>query len=183
MTSESTEQVIAATRRWLEKAVIGLNLCPFAAAAYRHGLVRYRVSEQQTPEGLAEDLEQELRRLAADDPSVCETSLLIHPHVLNDFFEYNQFLDQADRTVAALGLEGELQIASFHPAYQFAGSPPDDIANYTNRSPYPMLHVLREASVHRAAASFGAVNEIGDRNMATLRKLGQAGWRALFGAE
>jgi hypothetical protein len=183
MTSESAEQVIATTRRWVEKAVIGLHLCPFAAAAYRRGLVRYRVSEQRTPEGLVEDLEQELRRLATDDPLVCETSLLIHPHVLNDFFDYNQFLDQADRTVAALGLAGELQIASFHPAYQFAGSPPDDIANYTNRSPYPMLHVLREASVHRAAATFGAVNEIGDRNMATLRKLGQAGWRTLFDAE
>jgi hypothetical protein len=100
--------------------------------------------------------------------------------VLQDFFDYNQFLDQADATVASLALNGELQIASFHPAYQFAGSQPDDIENYSNRSPYPMLHVLREASVHRATATFPQVHEIGDRNMATLRELGYAGWRELL---
>lgn len=163
--------------------MIGLRLCPFAATPYSRGLVRYRVSEQQTAEGLAEELAQELLHLAATDPAVCETSLLIHPHVLNDFLDYNQFLDQADATVAALGLTGELQIASFHPAYQFAGSAPNDIENYSNRSPYPMLHVLREASVRRAADSFPAVNEIGDRNMATLRELGEAGWRTLLNPE
>lgn len=179
----SAEQVIAATRQWVEKAVIGLRLCPFAAHAYLSGLVRYRVSEQQTAEGLAEELAQELLHLAAADPSVCETSLLIHPHVLNDFLGYNQFLDQADATVAALGLTGELQIASFHPAYQFAGSAPNDIENYSNRSPYPMLHLLREASVQRAAAAFPAVTEIGNRNMATLRELGEAGWRTLLNPE
>jgi hypothetical protein len=183
VSNESAEQVIAATRRWVEKAVIGLRLCPFAATPYRDDKVRYRVSEQHTPEGLAEDLAEELKRLAAVDPSVCETSLLIHPDVLNDFSDYNQFLDQADRTVAALGLEGELQIASFHPAYQFAGSAPNDIENYSNRSPYPMLHLLREASVQRATASFQAVHEIGDRNIATLRELGETGWRRLFDAE
>jgi hypothetical protein len=177
---ESPEQVIAKTRNWVEKAVIGLRLCPFAAAPHLRGQVRYRVSEQVTAAGLTEDLAEEFTYLAAADPEVCETSLLIHPYVLHDFLDYNQFLDQADATVASLGLTGELQIASFHPAYQFAGSAPDDIENYSNRSPYPMLHVLREASVQRAAATFPQVHEIGNRNMATLRELGDAGWRELL---
>jgi len=180
---ESVEHVIAKTRDWVEKAVIGLRLCPFAAAPYLRGQVRYRVSEQATTSGLRQDLAEELTYLAAVDPQVCETSLLIHPRVLHDFLDYNQFLDQADATVASLGLTGELQIASFHPAYQFAGSAPDDIENYSNRSPYPMLHVLREVSVQQAAATFLQVHEIGDRNMATLRELGDAGWRELLGRD
>lgn len=178
--SESAERVIAKTRDWVEKAVIGLRLCPFAATPYLRGQVRYRVSEQPTTPGLEQDLAEELTYLAAADPSVCETSLLIHPHVLHDFLDYNQFLDQADATVASLGLTGELQIASFHPAYRFAGSGPDDIENFSNRSPYPMLHVLREASVQRATATFPQVHEIGDHNMVTLRELGHAGWRELL---
>jgi hypothetical protein len=177
---ESAEHVIAETRHWVEKAVIGLRLCPFAATPYLRGQVRYRVSEQATAPKLAEDLAEELKYLAATDPEVCETSLLIHPYVLRDFLDYNQFLDQADATVASLGLEGELQIASFHPAYRFAGSAPDDIENYSNRSPYPMLHILREASVQRASMTFPEVHEIGNRNMATLRELGDAGWRELL---
>jgi hypothetical protein len=174
------ERVVAATRNWLEKAVIGLRLCPFAASPYARGLVRYWVSAQQSAEGLAEELAQELLNLAAADPHLCETSLLIHPHVLGDFLDYNQFLDQADAVVARLGLAGVLQIASFHPGYQFAGSAPDDVENYSNRSPYPMLHLLREASVERAVATCAEVNEIGTRNMATLRALGAAGFRDLL---
>ena len=177
--SESADRVIAATRNWVEKAVIGLRLCPFAASPYLRGLIRYRVSEQESPEGLAEELTEELNFLAAADPLRCETSLLIHPHVLGDFLDYNQFLDRADAAVAALGLEGELQIASFHPAYQFAGSAPNDVENSSNRSPYPMLHLLRESSV-RATATFPGVDEIGNRNMATLRELGAAGLRKLL---
>ncbi|MEO8464597.1 MAG: DUF1415 domain-containing protein [Gammaproteobacteria bacterium] len=168
------------TRNWVEKVVIGLRLCPFAAAPYQRGQVRYRVSEQTTAAGLIEDLAEELLHLASADPLVCETSLLIHPHMLHDFLDYNQFLDQADATVASLGLTGELQIASFHPAYQFAGTAPDDIENYSNRSPYPMLHVLREASVQRAAVTLARVDEITEHNIATLRKLGDAGWRELL---
>jgi hypothetical protein len=179
-TGESAEGVIAETRNWVEKAVIGLRLCPFAATPYLRGQIRYRVSQQATTSGLTQDLAEELTYLAAADPQVCETSLLIHPHVLHDFLDYNQFLDQADATVASLGLTGELQIASFHPAYQFAGTAPDDIENYSNRSPYPMLHVLREASVQWAAATFPEVHEIGNRNVAMLRGLGEAGWRALL---
>jgi hypothetical protein len=180
---DSADRVIAATRSWVEKAVIGLRLCPFAAGPYFRGQVRYRVSEQQSPEGLAEELTQELLYLAAADPLRCETSLLIHPRVLGDFLDYNQFLDQADAVVAALGLTGSLQVASFHPAYQFAGSAAHDAANCTNRSPYPMLHLLREASVRRAVATFPEVHEIGDRNMATLRELGAAGLRKLLKPE
>ena len=181
--SESADRVIAATRNWVEKAVIGLRLCPFAASPYLRGLIRYRVSEQQSPEGLAEELTQELKLLAAADPLRCETSLLIHPHVLGDFLDYNQFLDQADAAVAALGLKGELQIASFHPAYQFAGSASNDVENCSNRSPYPMLHLLRESSVRRARATFPGVNDIGNRNMATLRELGSAALQKLLNAE
>ena len=177
--SESADRVIAATRNWVEKAVIGLRLCPFAASPYLRGLIRYRVSEQESPEGLAEELTEELNFLAAADPLHCETSLLIHPRVLGDFLDYNQFLDQADAAVAALGLEGKLQIASFHPAYQFAGSGSNDVENGSNRSPYPMLHLLRESSV-RATATFPGVDEIGNRNMATLRELGAAGLRKLL---
>jgi hypothetical protein len=174
---EPAEDVIAATRHWVEKAVIGLGLCPFAASPYLRGLIRYRVSEQASPHGLAEELAQELVLLAAADPLVCETTLLIHPHVLCDFLDYNQFLDRADATVAALDLTGRLQIASFHPAYQFAGSGAGDVENCTNRSPYPMLHLLRESSVKRAADTYPEVSEIGDRNVATLRALGAAGLR------
>lgn len=180
--SELDARVIAATRHWVEKAVIGLGLCPFAAGPYLRGLVRYKVSDQQSPEGLTEDLAQELLYLAAADPLRCETSLLIHPRVLGDFFDYNQFLDQADATVAALGLDGVLQIASFHPAYQFAGSTPNDVGNYSNRSPYPMLHLLREVSIKRAAATFPGVNEIGNRNVVTLRALGAAALGKLLSA-
>jgi len=177
---DSAEQVIAATERWLEKAVIGLGLCPFADRVHRRKLIRYRVSAQDSTAGLLDDLGEELLHLRAADPRLCETTLLIHPRVLGDFDDYNQFLDEADATVLALGLSGELQIASFHPHYRFAGTEPDDVDNYTNRPPYPMLHLLREASVTRAVAEFPDATEIGARNVATLRALGLAGWRALW---
>jgi hypothetical protein len=179
--TESPERVIAATRDWLAKVVIGLHLCPFAAAPFARERIRYRVSEQQSTDGLAQELAEELRHLDAADPQVCETSLLIHPYVLDDFGDYNQFLDEADAALVALDLGGELQIASFHPDYRFAGSAPNDLTNYSNRSPYPMLHLLREASVTRAVATYPDVHEIGTRNMATLRSLGEAGWRETMG--
>lgn len=176
----AADGAIAATRRWIEKAVIGLRLCPFAAVPFARDQIRYCVSQQRSVDGLARELTQELLHLNAADPKLCETSLLIHPHVLTDFADYNEFLGQADATIAALELRGELQIASFHPDYQFAGSAPDDVQNYTNRSPYPMLHLLREASVTRAVNGYPAIGEIGERNMATLRELGHQGWRALL---
>jgi len=180
VTFEAEERVIADTRKWLAKAVIGLKLCPFAAAPFLQERIRYRVSERQSTDELVQELAEELRHLRAADPQVCETSLLIHPYVLNDFDDYNQFLDQADATIDALGLVGELQIASFHPGYRFAGSAADEMQNYSNRSPYPMLHLLREDSVTRAVATYAEIDEIGDRNMTTLIELGHDGWRALM---
>jgi len=173
------EEIIAATKRWLEKAVIGLDLCPFARAVHVKGQIRYAVSSAATPEALLADLVGELQALAAAAPDAVETTLLIHPGVLADFLGYNDFLGVADAAVAELGLEGVLQIASFHPRYQFAGSAPDDVENYTNRSPYPMLHLLREASVERAVAAFPDTARIYEKNIATLRRLGPAGWRRL----
>jgi hypothetical protein len=177
---EHPDQVIAATRKWLERAVIGLQLCPFAAGPYLNDRVRYCVSAQRSGVGLLEDLSIELQALQDADPLKCETTLLIHPHVLTDFLEYNDFLDECDATVAELGLEGELQVASFHPQYQFAGTGAQDIENYTNRSPYPMLHLLREASVTRAVANFPDIDSIGATNQETLRRLGHEGWRQLW---
>jgi hypothetical protein len=164
----------------MEKSVIGLNLCPFAENPYRSNRVRFHVSEQRSAAGLLEELRLELTRLASVDPKECETTLLIHPWVLADFVEYNDFLEVCDAAVAELYLEGELQVASFHPQYQFAGSNPSDIENYTNRSPFPMLHILREASVERAVAAVGDTEEIYRRNIRTLRALGHAGWQRLW---
>ena len=178
--TEHPEQVIAATRKWLERAVIGLQLCPFAAAPHLNDRVRYCVSAQRSGAGLLEELSVELHALQDADPLKCETTLLIHPQVLTDFREYNDFLDACDAAVAEQGFEGELQVASFHPRYQFAGSSVQDIENYTNRSPYPMLHLLREASVTRAVANFPHIDRIGATNKETLRRLGHEGWRQLW---
>jgi hypothetical protein len=175
--------VVETTREWLEKEVIGLGLCPFAERAYSRDQVRYRVSVQTSAAGLTQELVEELDHLHAADPLQLETTLLIHPRALVGFEDYNQFLDEADATVAALGLEGEIQVASFHPAYQFAGTAPNAVENYTNRSPYPMLHLLREASVTRAVATFPGVHDIGANNVAKLNALGEAGWRRLWERE
>jgi uncharacterized protein len=176
---ETDGEILAATGLWLEKAVIGLNLCPFAKAVYVKDQIRYVVSRADSPEALLAELKVELQALVAADPRETDTTLLIHPQVLEDFLEYNEFLGVADAAVAELELEGVLQIASFHPRYQFAGSDADDIANYTNRSPYPMLHLLREESVDRAVTAFPEAAEIYERNIATLRRLGREGWRRL----
>jgi hypothetical protein len=174
------DEIVAATRVWLERSVIGLNLCPFAESVYRADRVRFRVSEQRSASALLDDLRSELLDLQAADPLRCETTLLIHPWVLTDFIEYNDFLDVCEATIVELGLEGELQVASFHPQYQFAGTQSEDIENYTNRSPYPMLHLLREASIERAVAAVPDPGEIYRRNIRTLRDLGHAGWRRLW---
>jgi uncharacterized protein len=176
------EACIAATREWLERAVIGLNLCPFAKAPHAKGQVRYVVSDATRAEDLLADLLAELQRIADADPQDIETTLLIHPHVLGDFLDYNDFLEIADAAVSELDLDGELQVASFHPDYRFADTEPDDIGNYSNRAPYPTLHLLREASVDRAVAAFPDAAHIFERNVATLRQLGHAGWRALWSA-
>ena len=172
---------VAETRRWIERAVIGLNLCPFAKAVYVKEQVRLVLSDASTPEALLEELVEELLLLRDTAADQIDTTLIIHPDVLTDFLDYNDFLDNADAAVEALDLQGILQVASFHPDYQFAGAAPDDIGHYTNRSPYPTLHLLREDSVERAVAAFPDPDVIVERNLQTLQKLGHAGWRALLG--
>ncbi|MCA0393495.1 MAG: DUF1415 domain-containing protein [Proteobacteria bacterium] len=171
---------VALTRRWLERAVIGLNLCPFAKAVHAKGQVRIVASDATTPAALLAELGEELLLLRDTPADVTDTTLLVHPQVLGDFLDYNDFLDQADALVESLGLDGVLQLASFHPDYQFAGSAPDDLANGTNRSPFPTLHLLREDSVERAVAAFPDPDAIVDRNIATLEQLGREGWNALL---
>lgn len=178
--AETDEEVIAETRAWLEKAVIGLNLCPFAKAVQVKNQVRYVVSETTDEETLLGQLRDEMSRLAATDPSEVDTTLIIHPWVLNDFIDFNDFLGLAEDALEDLELEGVLQVASFHPQYQFAGTAPDAIDNYTNRSPYPMLHLLREASIDRAVAAFPDAAAIFEANVETLRRLGHDGWRKLW---
>lgn len=175
-----SDDPVAETRRWLQRAVIGLNLCPFAKAVHVRNQVRYVLSEATTATDLLADLTRELEFLHAADPAMVETTLLIHPNVLGDFLDYNDFLDEADAAVEALGLEGELQVASFHPDYLFAGSDPDDPANCTNRSPYPMLHLLREESVARAVEAFPDPDAIVERNVETMERLGLEGYRRLL---
>ena len=171
---------VATTRQWVERAVIGLNLCPFAKAVYVKQQVRFVLSDASTPEALLEELAEELVLLRDADPDQVDTTLIIHPDVLTDFLDYNDFLDNADAAVEALDLQGVIQVASFHPDYQFAGTMPDDISNYTNRSPYPTLHLLREASIDRAVEAFPDADVIVERNVKTLDALGHAGWAKLF---
>ncbi|MEW9900570.1 DUF1415 domain-containing protein [Chitinivorax sp. PXF-14] len=173
------EDIIAATRLWLEKAVIGLNLCPFAKSVYVKNQVRIVVSEARHMDAFLEELDRELQFLAEADPEQVDTTLLIHPTLWPDFELFNDFLELADQAVVDNDLDGVLQIASFHPHFQFAGTEPDDISNFTNRSPYPTLHLLREASIERAVEAFPDAAEIFERNIETLNKLGLAGWIAL----
>ena len=168
------------TRHWLERAVIGLNLCPFAKAVHVKGQIRWVESAATAAAPLLAELVAELRLLAAADPDEVETTLLVHPQVLGDFVDYNEFLDVADAALQDLGLEGTLQIASFHPQYRFAGTRAADMGNCTNRAPHPTLHLLREASIARAVAAYPDPEAIYERNIATLRQLGRAGWQRLL---
>ena len=170
---------IADTTKWLERAVIGLNLCPFAKAVHVKSQIRYAVCLTESPEVLLTELIRELQFLVNADPADTDTTLLIHPHVFTDFLDYNDFLEVADAAIAELKLEGVIQIASFHPQYQFADTEPDDITNFTNRSPYPTLHLLREESVTRAVATFPDAGDIFEKNMETMTALGREGWEQL----
>ena len=178
MTTEAAS-IISATQCWLEAAVIGLNLCPFAKAVHVKKQIRYVVSAAATPEALLENLLAELRILQDADPEKIDTTLLIHPYVLNDFLDFNDFLDMVDIVTAEPEFNDEFQVASLHPRYQFAGTAPDDIENYTNRSPYPTLHLLREASVDRAVDAFPDADQIVDNNVETMKRLGREGWKRL----
>ena len=174
------DEVVAATREWLEKAVIGLNLCPFAKAVYVKNQVRFVVSTAKHLDGWLEDLDRELDFLAGADPDQIDTTLLIHPTLLPDFLDFNDFMQLAEAAVEEHGLEGVIQIASFHPQFQFEGTAPDDMGNFTNRAPYPTLHLLREASIARAVEAFPEAETIYQRNIETLEALGRPAWEALL---
>ena len=173
------DTVIADTRRWLERAVIGLNLCPFAKAPHAKGQIHYAVCEGDDRQALLTMLRAELQALADASPNESETTLLIAPRGFDDFLDFNDLLDEADALVTALDLDGTLQVAPFHPRFQFAGTDEDDITNATNRAPYPTLHLIREESIDRAVEAFPEAEAIYEANMATLEKLGHEGWAAL----
>lgn len=174
---DTHDDILAATRHWLARAVIGLNLCPFAKSVFVKEQVRYAISEATTLEDALADLETELRSLEGADPQQVDTTLVIYPRAFADFVDYNDALFFADRLVRQLRLDGVLQIASFHPEYRFEGSEADDIENYTNRAPYPILHLLREDSIARAVDAFPDASAIYEKNQETLRRLGHDGWR------
>ena len=173
------EEVLSKTRHWLEKAVIGLNLCPFAKAVYVKNQVRLVVSHARHADDLLEELDRELDLLVGTPAAELDTTLLIHPTLFEDFLDFNDFLEVAEGVVDEHGLEGVVQLASFHPQFQFDGSEPDDISNYTNRAPFAILHLLREDSVERAVEAYPEAEAIFEQNIATLQKLGHAGWNAL----
>ncbi|SSW62645.1 DUF1415 domain-containing protein [Achromobacter agilis] len=179
-TSDAYANVVAETRDWLTKAVIGLNLCPFAKAVQVKDQIRFAVSDATDAEGVLTDLQDELALLAQTDPEQIDTTLLILPDALDDFLEFNDFEDLSDRLLKRMRLVGELQVATFHPQFQFADTAPDDISNYTNRSPYPILHLLREDSIDRAVESFPDAAEIYEKNIDTMQRLGLEGWKKLM---
>lgn len=179
MTIES--QVVADTQAWLDKAVIGLNLCPFAKAVVAKQQVRMVVCMDSEPEQVLQMLQQEMQLLVDTDAAVLDTTLLIAPNLLPDFLDFNEFLFDCDSVLQSMELEGVLQIADFHPRYQFAGTQPDDISNFTNRAPYPTLHLLREESIDKAVAAFPDASLIYERNVQVLEALGKEGWEGLVG--
>lgn len=173
------EAVLAATRAWLERAVIGLNLCPFARAVHAKGQVHYVASRADSPSQVLDNLAYELDALVACDAQVRDTTLLVVPHCLDLFLDFNDLVSRGERLIRKKGLEGVIQLASFHPDYCFADACADDVTNFSNRSPYPTLHLLREASIDRAVRAFPDAESIYGANLETLRKLGAAGWAAL----
>jgi hypothetical protein len=177
---DARAQILAETTRWLERAVIGLNLCPFAKSVFVKRQIRFTVTVAETADELLAELEQEFGVLVDAASSEIDTTLLIHPRVMGDFVDFNFFLAEVDALIRRLGFDGVFQVASLHPQYEFAGSAPDDIANFTNRSPYPTLHLLRESSIDRAVAAFPDAEAIFGRNIETLERLGHEGWRKLF---
>jgi len=180
--SSSEEAVINNTRHWIEKAVIGLNLCPFARAVYVKNQVRIVVSRARHLDAFLDELDRELDLLQSTPAEEVDTTLLVHPTLFPDFELFNDFLNVVDDVLAEHELEGVIQVASFHPQFQFEGTEPEDVTNATNRAPYPTLHLLREDSVERAIASdAGDAEKIVERNLQTLRDLGLDGWKSLMG--
>ena len=179
VTKISEHIAIQDTQRWLERAVIGLNLCPFAKAVHVKGQIRYGVSAATTAVELLADLKNELNMLVAGEFIAYDTTLLIVEDGFSDFLVFNDLLGKADKLLAKMGLEGVIQIASFHPHYQFADTEPDDISNFTNRAPYPTLHLLRESSIDQAVAAFPEAEAIFEANIETMQRLGLQGWKDL----
>lgn len=177
--SERADLITKDMVRWLERAVIGLNLCPFAKGVHAKGQIHYVVSAATDAEALAQDLRRELADLAAAPAEVRDTTLLMAPDCLQDFLEFNDFLGVAEDVLEELDLDGTLQIASFHPEFQFAGTDAGDVTNCTNRAPYPTLHLLREDSIDRAVQAYPDAEAIYERNMEVLEQLGMPGWQAL----
>jgi hypothetical protein len=176
---EFVNQIEQDTRVWLERAVIGLNLCPFAKGVHVKGQIHYSVSQATNSQALLKDLMRELKDLVELDPAVRDTTLLMAPLCMQDFLDFNDFLGDADQVLAEMDLDGIIQIASFHPQFQFAGTDANDISNYTNRAPYPTLHLLREDSIERAVEVFPEAEAIFGKNMETLAQLGHSGWAKL----
>lgn len=174
------DQILADTKTWLARAVIGLNLCPFAKSVFVKKQVRYALTAASSADELLAELENELNLLQATPPDQLDTTLLIHPRAMTDFLDYHFFIAEAVALIRNLDFEGVFQIASLHPKYEFAGSEADDIANFTNRSPYPTLHLLRESSIDRAVAAFPDAERIFERNIETMERLGQEGWKKLW---
>ena len=170
---------VADTRRWLERAVVGLNLCPFAKAVLVKQQVHIAVSEADEAQAILDDFARELDALLALDARVRDTTLLVLPNAMSDFYSFNDLAGRAERLVRKRGLEGVVQVAHFHPRFVFAGTDEDDITNCTNRAPWPTLHLLREESMDRAVAAFPDAASIYETNMQTLRELGREGWDAL----
>ncbi|WP_306604097.1 DUF1415 domain-containing protein [Azonexus sp.] len=179
-TDADASQIIADTQTWLERAVIGLNLCPFAKSVVVKKQVRYALTAASTADDLLAEVENELNLLSTTPADQLDTTLLIHPRAMTDFLDYHFFVAEAVALIRNLGFDGVYQIASLHPQYEFAGSEPDDIANFTNRSPYPTLHLLRESSIDRAVAAFPDAKDIFERNIATMENLGHEGWGKLW---
>ena len=175
----ATGQVVADMQHWLERAVIGLNLCPFAKAVHARGQIHYEVSWATQADAALLDLRRSLDDLLVHDTADRDTTLLVLPACFIDFLEFNAFLAPAQRLLRRMALEGSIQIASFHPDYQFADTLPEAITNYTNRAPYAALHLLRESSVARAVQAFPATDTIYQRNIEKMQQLGHAGWQAL----
>lgn len=176
---KSTQEVLDATVHWLEQAVIGLNLCPFAKSVHVKKQIHYHVYQAADASEWLEILRKELMDLAALEPEIRDTSLLMAPNLFADFLDFNDFLHEVDKVVDDLKLQGTLQVASFHPHFQFAGTDDADITNYTNRAPYPTLHLIRESSIDRAVQAFPEAEMIFEKNMQTLQQLGIDGWQKL----
>ncbi len=178
MNDLTNEQIIASTHCWVSSVVVDLNLCPFARRVLVKELIQFKVTSAGTEEALLMALQDELTFLFGNEN--VETTLLIHPNVLQDFMDYNQFLDIADELLVSMSLDGVFQIASFHPHYQFGGTEVEDAENYSNRSPYPMLHILREASVSAALESYPDPEKIPENNISQLNQLGAEHMRSLL---